>query len=75
MKWGQWAATRADIFPPDLCTELAHLQASQPGREDAEHVVTCWPYLTRQQTELCNDLCGVLGLRGCQQPLDACPLA
>ena len=41
MKWGQWAATRADIFPPDLCTELAHLQARQPEREDAEFAVMC----------------------------------
>ncbi len=30
MKWGQWAATRADIFPPDMCKELAHLQVSSP---------------------------------------------
>lgn len=28
MKWGQWAATRADTFPPDMCKELAQLQAS-----------------------------------------------
>lgn len=31
MKWGQWASTRADIFPPDMCTELARLQSSAPA--------------------------------------------
>lgn len=25
IKWGQWAATRHDMFPPDMCTELEHL--------------------------------------------------
>jgi len=23
--WGQWAATRHDLFPPDLCAALEHL--------------------------------------------------
>lgn len=31
MKWGQWASTRADIFPPDMCNELARLQSSAPA--------------------------------------------
>jgi len=31
MKWGQWAATRADIFPPDMCSELAKLQTKAPA--------------------------------------------
>jgi aarF domain-containing kinase len=31
MKWGQWASTRADIFPPDMCNELAKLQSSAPA--------------------------------------------
>ena len=25
IKWGQWAATRHDLFPPDFCTILEHL--------------------------------------------------
>ena len=25
IKWGQWAATRRDLFPPDFCAELARL--------------------------------------------------
>ncbi|KAK9788286.1 hypothetical protein WJX73_008757 [Symbiochloris irregularis] len=30
MKWGQWAATRADLFPPDMCQELETLQSRAP---------------------------------------------
>jgi hypothetical protein len=30
IKWGQWAATRQDMFPPDMCTELARMQAGAP---------------------------------------------
>ena len=26
IKWGQWSATRHDIFPPDMCKELSLLQ-------------------------------------------------
>lgn len=28
IKWGQWAATRPDMFPTDLCDVLASLQVS-----------------------------------------------
>lgn len=31
IKWGQWAATRPDLFPPDLCTSLERLQSSAPA--------------------------------------------
>ncbi len=30
IKWGQWAATRPDLFPPDLCSKLAQLQTGAP---------------------------------------------
>lgn len=30
IKWGQWAATRRDVFPPDLCKELAKLHTQAP---------------------------------------------
>ncbi|CAI9760288.1 unnamed protein product [Fraxinus pennsylvanica] len=30
IKWGQWAAARPDLFPRDLCIELAKLQAAAP---------------------------------------------
>nr|XP_043630092.1 probable serine/threonine-protein kinase abkC [Erigeron canadensis] len=31
IKWGQWAASRPDLFPNDLCTEIAELQANAPA--------------------------------------------
>ncbi|OWM85121.1 hypothetical protein CDL15_Pgr027908 [Punica granatum] len=30
IKWGQWAATRPDLFPRDLCTQLAELHTRAP---------------------------------------------
>lgn len=30
IKWGQWAATRNDMFPDELCQELEQLQSSAP---------------------------------------------
>ncbi|CAA0837171.1 Protein kinase superfamily protein [Striga hermonthica] len=30
IKWGQWAATRPDLFPRDLCAELSKLQMKAP---------------------------------------------
>lgn len=35
IKWGQWAATRKDMFPPDMCQELALLQCSAPEHKCA----------------------------------------
>lgn len=31
IKWGQWAASRPDLFPNDLCTVLAELQTNAPA--------------------------------------------
>jgi hypothetical protein len=31
IKWSQWAATRKDMFPPDMCEELSRLQCSAPA--------------------------------------------
>lgn len=31
IKWGQWAATRPDLFPSDLCVELAKLHSAAPA--------------------------------------------
>ncbi|KAK8942580.1 hypothetical protein KSP39_PZI009305 [Platanthera zijinensis] len=31
IKWGQWAATRPDLFPNDLCTELTKLHSKAPA--------------------------------------------
>lgn len=33
IKWGQWAATRPDLFPQDLCSELAEFQTKAPSHE------------------------------------------
>ncbi|XP_075477108.1 uncharacterized protein LOC142518247 [Primulina tabacum] len=30
IKWGQWAATRPDLFPRDLCSELSKLHTKAP---------------------------------------------
>ncbi|KAI3804790.1 hypothetical protein L1987_26601 [Smallanthus sonchifolius] len=35
IKWGQWAASRPDLFPNDLCTELAALQTKAPAHSYA----------------------------------------
>ncbi|GMH33191.1 hypothetical protein BSKO_01025 [Bryopsis sp. KO-2023] len=35
IKWGQWAATRKDMFPATLCMELEKLQASAPAHSFA----------------------------------------
>ncbi|KAL6975358.1 hypothetical protein U1Q18_024152 [Sarracenia purpurea var. burkii] len=35
IKWGQWAATRPDLFPSDLCTELAKLHTKAPAHSYA----------------------------------------
>ncbi|KAJ0966029.1 hypothetical protein J5N97_027167 [Dioscorea zingiberensis] len=35
IKWGQWAATRPDLFPKDLCTELAKLHSKAPSHSFA----------------------------------------
>lgn len=31
IKWGQWAATRPDLFPRDLCAELTKLHSKAPA--------------------------------------------
>lgn len=31
IKWGQWAATRPDLFAPDICSALGELQTNAPS--------------------------------------------
>lgn len=31
IKWGQWAATRHDLFPPDMCSALEALHTAAPA--------------------------------------------
>lgn len=33
LPWQQWAATRADLFPPDMCSRLQRLQADAPAHD------------------------------------------
>ena len=33
IKWGQWAATRHDMFPRDVCTELQKLHSDAPSHD------------------------------------------
>ncbi|XP_027353675.1 probable serine/threonine-protein kinase abkC isoform X2 [Abrus precatorius] len=33
IKWGQWAATRPDLFPRDLCGELAEFHTKAPSHK------------------------------------------
>lgn len=35
IKWGQWAATRPDLFPRDLCNELTKLHTKAPAHSFA----------------------------------------
>ncbi|XP_010260692.1 PREDICTED: probable serine/threonine-protein kinase abkC isoform X2 [Nelumbo nucifera] len=35
IKWGQWAATRPDLFPRDLCIELSKLHSKAPAHSFA----------------------------------------
>ncbi|XP_024367568.1 uncharacterized protein [Physcomitrium patens] len=36
IKWGQWASTRPDIFPADICDELSRLHMQAPKHTFAE---------------------------------------
>lgn len=36
IKWGQWAATRPDLFPRDLCFHLSKLHAAAPAHNFAQ---------------------------------------
>ncbi|EFJ44870.1 hypothetical protein VOLCADRAFT_106245 [Volvox carteri f. nagariensis] len=38
IKWGQWASTRPDLFPEDLCAHLERLQTSAPAHSPATSI-------------------------------------
>ncbi|PNW77308.1 hypothetical protein CHLRE_10g430800v5 [Chlamydomonas reinhardtii] len=40
IKWGQWASTRPDLFPEDLCLHLEQLQTSAPAHSAAHSIAT-----------------------------------
>lgn len=38
IKWGQWAATRRDLFPGDVCVALTRLQMNAATHDSAHSV-------------------------------------
>ncbi|XP_068656308.1 uncharacterized protein [Aristolochia californica] len=52
IKWGQWAATRPDLFPRDLCTELAKLHTQAPAHRFAYSKKTIEKAFGRKLSEI-----------------------
>lgn len=52
IKWGQWAATRPDLFPGDLCTELAKLHTKAPAHNFAYTKKTIEKAFSRRLSEI-----------------------
>ncbi|XP_021726316.1 uncharacterized aarF domain-containing protein kinase 2-like [Chenopodium quinoa] len=52
IKWGQWAATRPDLFPRDLCSELAKLHSKAPEHSYAYTKKTVEQAFGRKITEI-----------------------
>uniref|UniRef100_A0A5B7ABP1 Putative serine/threonine-protein kinase abkC isoform X1 n=1 Tax=Davidia involucrata TaxID=16924 RepID=A0A5B7ABP1_DAVIN len=52
IKWGQWAATRPDLFPRDLCAELAKLHTKAPAHSYAYTKITIEEAFGRKLPEI-----------------------
>ncbi|GJT33088.1 probable serine/threonine-protein kinase abkC [Tanacetum coccineum] len=52
IKWGQWAASRPDLFPKDLCAVLAELQTKAPAHSYAYTKKTIEKAFCRRLTEI-----------------------
>ncbi|XP_038981700.1 probable serine/threonine-protein kinase abkC isoform X2 [Phoenix dactylifera] len=52
IKWGQWAATRPDLFPNDLCMELTKLHTKAPAHSFAYSKVTIEKAFGRKLSEI-----------------------
>ena len=52
IKWGQWAATRPDLFPRDLCTKLAELHSKAPEHSFSHTKKTIEKAFGRQISEI-----------------------
>lgn len=68
IKWGQWAATRHDIFPADVCAALEKLHTSAPAHSfrcatTATPLLYC-SALCRARAR-CGQLCVARGDLGC----------
>ncbi|KAI3984604.1 hypothetical protein MKX01_040481 [Papaver californicum] len=55
IKWGQWAATRPDLFPRDLCTELSKLHTKAPAHSFAYTKKTIEKAFGRKLPEIFED--------------------
>ncbi|MQL86283.1 hypothetical protein Taro_018822, partial [Colocasia esculenta] len=55
IKWGQWAATRPDLFPDDLCSELAKLHTKAPAHSFAHTKRTVEKAFSRKLSEIFSD--------------------
>ncbi|XP_071689658.1 uncharacterized protein [Rutidosis leptorrhynchoides] len=55
IKWGQWAATRPDLFPTDLCTELSKLHSKAPEHSFAYTKKTVERAFGRKISEIFDD--------------------
>ncbi|KAL2475449.1 Protein kinase superfamily protein [Abeliophyllum distichum] len=55
IKWGQWAATRPDLFPRDLCTELSKLHTEAPQHSFAYTKKTIERAFRRKISEIFDD--------------------
>ncbi|GJN11384.1 hypothetical protein PR202_ga29571 [Eleusine coracana subsp. coracana] len=54
IKWGQWAATRPDLFPSDLCVELAKLHSAAPAHGFAYSKAAIEKAFGRELSEIFN---------------------
>ncbi|KAK1420060.1 hypothetical protein QVD17_21367 [Tagetes erecta] len=55
IKWGQWAATRPDLFPRDLCIELSKLHSKAPEHSFSYTKKTVEKAFGRQISEIFDD--------------------
>lgn len=55
IKWGQWAATRPDLFPADLCSELSKLHTKAPAHSFAYTKKTVEKSFGRKISDIFDD--------------------
>lgn len=55
IKWGQWAATRPDLFPRDLCVKLSELHTKAPEHSFAYSKKTIERAFGRKLSEIFDD--------------------
>ncbi|XP_051125626.1 ABC1 family protein YPL109C, mitochondrial-like isoform X2 [Andrographis paniculata] len=55
IKWGQWAATRPDLFPRDMCIELSKLHSNAPEHSFSHTKKTIEKAFGRKISEIFDD--------------------